>query len=466
MGTGIPVPATIPEGSKAFIICVPDDPFFYGVVMGALKQTTFKYYWNGTEEEKDAVTERMLRMYYEYQDQDGCMLCSQIIECINSDPDVREALVNWFVDAAANNTLIQQAIADTYNPLAPGSTMPPEVTAGALTGSNPTCDLDKLWGWIDKGIEGMNANNLDAFQITEDESNVFERIALVTGAIPGIGVLPVDEAITFVQGLFTDDLFEAYEANDTTEYRRVLKCAIFCLAQLPENGCKVSMDLMLEYFKGRLAYTGADTLDDIVSFLILGVWEGTQVNDAFYLIQLLWLKYGNRFFKIVGLMGVATMFQLGEPSDDWILLCEECPSPGSKTWPFQTVLEDWTITPDAGTWVEGEGIMSDGTEPYPNTVDINLNIDMPEGTVLTRLIVKCYSQYADGSATRAAYWQPGSVTQDFGATGNSGEYTVNVVPSVTVPTSLNIQVSNNVVPGINVIREVTIEYDGDEPTWG
>src|SRR6185369_4306761 len=105
MGTGIPVPATIPEGSKAFIVCVPDDPFFYGVVMGLLKQATFKYFWDGTEEQKEAVTDRMLTMYYGYQDQVGCMDCENIADCIENDEATQAALAA----AIRSSNAIQQA---------------------------------------------------------------------------------------------------------------------------------------------------------------------------------------------------------------------------------------------------------------------------------------------------------------------------------------------------------------------
>lgn len=323
MGTGIPVPATIPDGSKAFIICVPDDPFFYGVVMGAIKTMTFRYFWDGTEDQKDEVTERMLRMYYEYQDQEGCMICAMIIDCINSDPDTKAALLNWFVTELENNTELQQALNDNYNPIAPGQNMPPDVLAESLTPDNPTCNLDALFGQVSTFIDKMNQNNLDAFEIIEAETNLAERVSELVQAVPGLGILPIDEIIDYAQNLWSDDLFEAYAATDTEGYRNELKCALFCLAQ--DNDCTLTLEMVLQYFGDRLGSDPSDTLADIIIYLLAGTWSGTEVNDLFYYAQAVLMKYGNEFFGLTGLNTFKIWLQLAEPDDTWPIICEECP---------------------------------------------------------------------------------------------------------------------------------------------
>jgi len=350
MGTGIPVPEVIPEGSKAFTVCVPDDPFFYGVVMGLLKQATFKYFWDGTEEQKTAVTDRMLEMYYNYQDQVGCMDCANVAGCIEGDEDTQAALAAAILSSAA----VQAALNQVYNPLGVGGTMNAATRSQNLTGVNEDCDLDKLWGFIDGGIEGMNANNIDAQQSAEVISNIFERAATVVSAIPGIGVLPVDEVVSYAQGIFTDDLFEAYEANDTTGYRNELKCDLFCLAQA--NDCKVTVDLLRAYFLDRLSYSGADVLDEIIEFLVDGVWTDTLVNDVFYLSQIIWMQNGNKFFKIEGVMSFSTLFALGEPNDDWELLCEECETDWDFVIDFETGENVDFVTITAGDYEVGVGV--------------------------------------------------------------------------------------------------------------
>lgn len=328
--TGIPVPAVIPEGSKAFTICVPDDPFFYGVVMGVLKITTFRYYWQGTDEQIDAVTERMKRMYYEYQDGGACMDCEQITDCIENDETTREALANWFVAEAASNSAIQQAINDAYNPIAPGQNMPDSVTGQALNPDNPTCDKDLLYGQIDTLIEHMNANNIDAQQIVESFSNVAERTSELIGAVPGLGVLPIDEIVDYAQNLWSDDLFEAYEATDTEGYRNTLKCDLFCRAQ--DAGCNITLQMAFEYFMDRLGATPTDTVSDIIAYLLLGTWSGTEVNDLFYAAQLLFMKYGNEFFGMTGISPFQIYLKLADPNNDWEALCADCPDTWGYEW--------------------------------------------------------------------------------------------------------------------------------------
>lgn len=345
--TGIPVPATIPEASRAFIICVPDDAFFMGVVAGAIKTMMFRYYWQGTEDQIDAVTERMKQMYLDYQSQDGCMICEQIIECINSDPGTREAMVNWFVaEVEAGNPLIIQAVNEAYNPIAPGQNMPPDVTGQSLTPPNPTCDLDLLFGQCDKLIEQMNTNNIDAQQVIESFTNVAERVSELVQAIPGIGILPVDEIIDYAQTLWSDDLFEAYEANDTDPYRTTLKCELFCLAQ--DNDCSLTLDLILQYFGDRLGSDPSDTLADIIIYLLSGTWSGTEINDLFFYAQAVFMKFGNDFFGTTGLNPFKIYMSLADPNDNWPILCPDCGA---------VCFDDYDFTASDGGWLSSTRVI-------------------------------------------------------------------------------------------------------------
>ena len=286
--------------------------------------------------------------------------CALVIGCITDDEDVRDALNQWFVDQLGDPSgSVYNALNQVYNAFQQGATMPDDVLFSSVTGSNPGCDLDKLWGWIDGGIEGMNANNIDALQIAEGETNIFERASTVLAAIPGIGVLPVDEVVTYIQGLWSDDLMEAYEENDTTEYRRVLKCDIFCLAQA--QGCQVTLDMLYQYFLGRLSFDGTDTLDDVLQYLVNGSWSGTEVNDTFYLAQVLFLKYGNRFFKMLGIMSVQVLFALGDPSDDWMLLCETCPEFFSHRFDFTDDEQGWSAFSTYAQYSAGNGWIENTT---------------------------------------------------------------------------------------------------------
>lgn len=347
MARGIPVPPVIPEGSKAFTICVPDDPFFYGVVMGALKVTTFNYYWQGSSADIEAVTDRMKTMYYTYQDQDGCMDCAQVADCIENDAATQEAIAN----AIRTSTSIQDALRDAYDEFQRGKDMPPDVTGQDVTGANPGCNLDKLWGWIIAGVNEMDTNNRDSQQVFETLSNQWERISTLVAAIPGVGVLPVDEIIQYAQGLWSDDLIDAYEANDTLTYRRQIACDLFCMAR--DNGCALTLDMMLNYFLERIAYSGLQTVGNIVGYLIGGTWSGTQINDTFYIAQLVFLKFGNAFFKLIGIKPIEIMFQLGEPSDDWTLLCD-CPEDWESYVDFE--LSDYGFAaPAIGTYTAAVG---------------------------------------------------------------------------------------------------------------
>lgn len=201
--------------------------------------------------------------------------------------------------------------------------MPGDVSNSPLNPENPGCDKDMLFGQIDTLIEHMNTNNIDAQQIIESFTNSAERISELVQAIPGIGVLPVDEIIDYAQSLWSDDLFEAYEATDTEGYRNQLKCDLFCLAQA--NDCNISIDLMRDYFGNRLGSAPQDNLTDIIAYLITGTWSGTEVNDLFYYAQATFMKYGNEFFGTVGLNGFQIYLKLATANTTWTVICDECP---------------------------------------------------------------------------------------------------------------------------------------------
>lgn len=455
MGTGIPVPPVIPEGSKAFVLCVPDDPFFYGVVMGLLKTGTFKYFWSGTPEQVEAVTDRMLTMYYDYQEQVGCVICELVADCIENDEAVQEAIAN----AIRTSTSIQQALQEAYDEYAWGKDMPPNVSGKDVTGANPGCDLDKLYGWIVAGINEMDTNNRDSFEVMEGLSNQWERISLLIAAVPGVGVLPVDEVIAYVNGLWSDDLFEAYAANDTLTYRRTLACDLFCLARA--NDCKLTIDMMLTYFLERITYTGLQTVFNIATYLIGGTWSGTQINDTFYIAQLLFLKFGNAFFKLIGIKPMEIMFQLGEPSDDWILLCEECPEYGSHRFDFTVDEQGWSAFETYAQYLTGDG----WAEDTPGIVWIYTTI--PDGG---RKITAVRFETTSGNQLLAQVGTP----VDFGIGGVFDEPGVpftDTTTDMTGATGFDVPITqiaariavDGFVPVTGIIQAITLYFEGSDP---
>lgn len=251
-------------------------------------------------------------------------ICALFIACITDDEDVREALNQWFIDQINDTSSdVYNSIQQVYQQNVGGQPMPPSISGKPLI-EVPDCDLDTLFGAIFYTVDEMNEANFDAQQSAEAITNVLERASLLIGGVPVFETLPVDEFFNYVQTIWTDDLFEAYAANDTEGYRDELRCDLFCIAQ--NNGCTLTIDLMFEYFVNRIGGDPQNDFAQLITYLTTGTWTGTQVNDIFYALQLIAMKLGNQFFQFLGLKSISTLLAIGArmPDSTWSIICETC----------------------------------------------------------------------------------------------------------------------------------------------
>lgn len=330
MARGIPVPAVIPEGSKAFILCVPDDPFFYGVVMGALKVMTFRYYWQGSPEQIDAVTERMLTMYYDYQEQVGCMICDMVAACFETG---NEALINALANAIRSNPLLQAAIADALTQQG-GGVPGRSLTTGQATGNllpdnvvdeDGNCIDNNLWGAMLYVVQSGNRVIEDFFQVLESASNTLESMEIVSKTIPAAGDY-ISAAAGFADQM-QENIAEGYTAAYTETYEQQLACAWFCAAR---TDCDLSIDTMLTVLNDRLS-SPLDFGDfgEIMAGIASGTWVGDEIADVAFLVYLSALRFGQQFGDQIGIRPLPVIMSLGADqlaSDNWEALCD-CGTP-------------------------------------------------------------------------------------------------------------------------------------------
>jgi hypothetical protein len=361
MGTGIPVPETIPEGSRAFVICVPDSPFFYSVVMGALKITTFKYYWNGTDDQKTAVTDRMLSMYYHYQEQDGCMICTLVEDCIANDEEVRNALGEWFLAASSSNLDVMLALQQAFNSAVPGNTVPSSVAAQNLFQHNDTCDENTAWGNIRNGIIDRAMQRvqdvLEQIELTTDNQ---EMLASFLDIIPVLGVslkaVGVGSLISFFDNVRAF-LKDAFEAGDTVDKRDQMACDLFCLWQV---NCSLSFAQVRQYFwdAAELEFPSwENAFNDIVT-LVEALGDPTTLTGDIVVNALLGAEYGFVSFINdwggVHLNAIQGDALIGDPSDDWMTLCDCSDTPWCRVFTgddLQTYFPAYNDgTDDHATW--------------------------------------------------------------------------------------------------------------------
>jgi len=359
MGTGIPVPAVIPEGSKAFILCVPDDPFFYGVVMGALKVMTFRYYWQGSPEQKDAVTERMLTMYYDYQEQVGCMICEMVAQCfIDQDPDLMAAVA----EALRSNPLLLDAISQGISENGGGTPGKPISEEQAQQDTLPEnvrdeegeCIPDALWGAMLYAVQSGNRGITDFFQILQAAVEVVEASAIILQNVPAVGGYAASAA-QFAAKMQTV-IAANYAAAYTESYEESLACDLFCRARA---NCDMSIDDFIDVLNARLtAPLDIGDMGEIMVGIGSGTWVGDEVADVAFLVYFSALKFGQQFGDKIGIRPLTQLMSLGADqlaSDNWATLCD-CPG----DWEYLVTLEDladWTdyAYADKGVYVPGFG---------------------------------------------------------------------------------------------------------------
>jgi len=360
MGTGIPVPATIPEGSKAFILCVPDDPFFYGVVMGALKTTTFRYYWQGSTEQIDAVTERMQTMYYDYQDQVGCMICDMIAQCFeDQDPGLMAAVAEAF----RNNPTLRAAISEALTEeggATPGRPVSDQQAAQDTLPENVRneegdCIPDNLWGACLYLVQSGNRAITDFFDILEAASNALEASAIIAQNIPAVGQYAASAAQFADQ--MRETIAEGYAAAYTEDYEQSLACDLFCLAKAD---CELSLDQMIATMNARLTSPiDIGDMGEIMAGIASGTWIGDEIADIAFMVYFSAVRFGQQFADKIGVRPLSDLMSLGADqlaSDNWQILCD-C----GEAWILELdftgsdMPENWTLI--SGTHVPGSGVL-------------------------------------------------------------------------------------------------------------
>lgn len=295
--------------------------------MGALKTTTFNYYWQGSREQIEAVTERMRTMYYDYQEQTGCMICELVIDCLENDPATREAV----------NRLIQSMSAppaqDPYGQNVPESELERDVAAG----TNPTCNLDVLWAQCLYVTKTTNLAIVDVLQKFEVSTNIAE---LVNGLIDVVPILGTAKQIIGASGAldlvnyFQESLDESYLAQYTETPGGVqdqIACALFCACK---SDCKITIERVEEVMRQRLgSHFAVPEVSDFINLVetIAGIEpDTTYVVDLAFWFAWVAVRVGNFLFgqTFNGGLDLIVGLAADEPNNDWELLCNDC----ALTW--------------------------------------------------------------------------------------------------------------------------------------
>lgn len=399
-------------------------------------------------------------------------ICALVIACINDDVDVRQALANWFADAAQNNTTVINALAQAFNPDVPGGTVPPNIAAGDLMLHNSTCDNDTAWGNIRTGIidRGMQRiqDVLEKIELTTDNQ---EMLADTIDIIPVLGVGLRAAGVGALIGWFDNVrafLKDAFEAGDTVDKRDAMACDLFCIWQ--EN-CSLSFDQIRQYFWQNTidnfpSYENAFT--DIVA-LVIALGDPTELTGEFVVDCLLGAEYGfisfiNDWFG-VRLTAVQGDALIGDPSDDWMALCPDCPT----FWSYEVDLltsGDWGDAAIVhGTFVPGVGIVGSLEGDGTNLMQLHFSVSDWLGSTLTRVKLWANATAASSGSFRGMIYVEGGtpIFHDLGG-DESGDYTLTDDAPPSTPEDIYLHLSNLPVSyGINTLTKYRLEGTGVSP---
>lgn len=245
-------------------------------------------------------------------------ICSLIIDCILNDADVQQALSDFITNHPGGTT----------NPKE--TELPPSVTGGNMLSPNPDCDPDIVWGQMVGIVQTVDRMITDFLETWETYTNSGEIIGAVVSAIPVISVLAetigVDGIIDYANAI-VDAIKENYEADYTLEYEQQLACELFCVAKY---SCSLSIDQFQTVMNNRIGNAlNLDNMVELMVSLIDADISGFNVADLYFAAFVNMLKVANLVLPIT--WGIEAFFKtiavFDTPSNDWEVLCLECPEP-------------------------------------------------------------------------------------------------------------------------------------------
>ncbi len=237
----------------------------------------------------------------------SCMdFCDLTLDCINDTPAIQEAIGQYSTVSAIDQT----------------SSL--DITAGLLELVNnpPSCDNDIIFGMTTQLIELMNIIATDIFEIISAGASPVGRIGDIIEAIPGVGILPIDDMFQFVE-TFLNDLEALYASKYTVILANKIRCDLLCIA---EDDCKLTLNQVRAYYYSKISVTLDTTswVTTVVDF-INGVWGG---DDIVYITHYMILDVFERLGSIFGFTAenitplIQAMFN--DPDSDWTTVCSTC----------------------------------------------------------------------------------------------------------------------------------------------
>lgn len=269
-------------------------------------------------------------------------LCADILECIESTPELQEAIAKYAIAA----------------PIPINAAADPDILSKDLISDNTGCDNDRLFGAITGIVDLINDLAEDFIEIMQDNVNTVSRVAELIEVVPGVGEIIPADLLTLVEN-FIEDMINLYQAAYTQVLRDTYRCDLFCLAL---DDCNINFEEVMQYFADKMTEPLIiDDFGDFIGLYITGAFTGETLVAAWHMFVIGVAAYGSSVLNITAdqmTRMISAMFN--DPDPDWDLLCA-CANTWTSTLDF--TVSDYGIVwlPDdntnpIGQWVNGLGL--------------------------------------------------------------------------------------------------------------
>lgn len=349
-------------------ICVPDERNHVAAFWGALQELGYWFNWERDSEHRALPTsvrwnEIITAARSRVEAGNMCTSCEELIECLS--PYLDE--INANIDALR---------------FPDGKKEP--IEASKLTknrGGGAGCNPDVVWAKSIQLVQWLNRLVTDALEAFEAATNSVEVAQAVT-QVTLLDETSIDAVASFASAM-QNFLAENYAAQYTLEYENELACAIFCACK---DDCVFSVgrvyDVLLSRVNEHFGQSPALNLfGDLVGYVAGLPLSGTIVVDAAFLSIFGAMRLANWVIGSatrrpeIGLRALDLVLALAmnDASDDWMLLCDDCPSVRSYRATIDLRVGDGgalylsSVAGHAGKWISGEGVAQGTRENQYNT---------------------------------------------------------------------------------------------------
>lgn len=387
----------LPEGTRCVEVRIPDDDAFMPVLGGLIAIATKWFNYDRDPEHKATQLAGLWRVAYLATEWEGCMNCEELTECLA--PLLAELQAN--ILEGVNNF-------NEYGVQEPGLPLTGEEYSQNLAeGTNPTCDYDIVWAQCLAIVQFTNRLITDLFEQIESKTNVIE-LAQLFNSVPFVRYVTNaigEEAAVDLIAYYQEALAEGYLAEYTETIEHEIACQLFCIARLD---CTISVDLLDSVFSDRVASIVPDTPGDLIELLALLAGISVSASDVVNLM--FWFAWKgaalSQFFisdAFSGTFSLQTLLNLAvdNASNDWEILCTECPEIVFLTPIVYATADGWVTPPNGydlislgdGYWelngsANGAGYLAAVEDSLGGDFNID-NITFPDGlnsgTILYRV---------------------------------------------------------------------------------